>query len=206
MRTAIKTLKAYSLEDVFDMIKHLDHSKPFVPLIIDGKTQKINLGVNRLHVFLNSTKCACCGLEGTFFLLQQLPKEIDGGTAHFNMYALEDNQMVLMTVDHVLAKNNGGLDNISNMQTMCEVCNQLKSDLDVPKSVVLEARDIYKSRLAHESKSLRDAIYWIHHKAALLGNDMSTAGEWMNKFLGLNTKAGKERLQKITNKREKQRK
>jgi hypothetical protein len=82
----------------------------------------------RYQTFSKSTKCVCCGIEGTVFLLE-LPN--NGGKIcrpHFNLYAEREGRLVQMTKDHKQPKSKGGGDTINNMQTMCCTCNELKAD------------------------------------------------------------------------------
>ena len=95
--------------------------------------------IDGINVFLNSdryatfkqsgTKCVCCGLEGKFFGLERTLKERKNNTnrCHFNLYGVDKRgEEVLFTKDHILPKAKGGKDHISNYQTMCCVCNNLK--------------------------------------------------------------------------------
>jgi 5-methylcytosine-specific restriction endonuclease McrA len=80
----------------------------------------------RYQTFSKSTRCVCCGIEGTVFLLE-LPDN-DGNICrpHFNLYAEREGRLVQMTKDHIQPKSKDGRDHINNMQTMCHICNELK--------------------------------------------------------------------------------
>ena len=69
-------------------------------------------------------KCVCCGLEGTFFAVEQSPGQ---DAWHLNLYGLRDGEEVLFTHDHKIARALGGADNLSNAQLMCSPCNGQKS-------------------------------------------------------------------------------
>ena len=48
---------------------------------------------------------------------------------HFNLYAIGENgNWILMTKDHITPKSRGGRDHLSNLQTMCDQCNNRKGD------------------------------------------------------------------------------
>ncbi len=82
----------------------------------------------RYQTFKKSLVCKCCGIEGTIMLLE-LPS--NGGKVcvpHFNLYAEREGGLVQMTKDHIKPKSKGGKDHISNMQTMCARCNELKGN------------------------------------------------------------------------------
>ena len=68
--------------------------------------------------------CSTCGLEGIYFILE----EDKGGGIHLDLYGLENDVEILLTVDHIIPKSKGGVNNIVNYQTMCKYCNELKSD------------------------------------------------------------------------------
>ena len=64
-----------------------------------------------------------CGVNGEFFAL-----EIDrGGGMHLDLYGYIDDEEVLLTVDHIVPKSKGGLNNMINYQTMCKLCNEIKA-------------------------------------------------------------------------------
>ena len=69
---------------------------------------------------------------------------------HLNLYAYTDKgEWVMMTQDHIFPKSKGGSNELSNLQTMCSVCNQAKGD-KVPDdyySVFGDARDVDERRL-----------------------------------------------------------
>ncbi len=69
-------------------------------------------------------KCVCCGLEGTFFAVEQSPGQM---AWHLNLYGVREDEDVLFTHDHKLARALGGADNLSNAQLMCSPCNGKKS-------------------------------------------------------------------------------
>ena len=42
---------------------------------------------------------------------------------------IDDNgEEILMTKDHILPRSKGGIDDISNYQTMCKLCNEAKGN------------------------------------------------------------------------------
>lgn len=85
----------------------------------------------RYHVFAKSLSCVGCGIVGTKFLLQRDRWNLDAPakSAHFNLYAEKDGELILMTKDHIIPKSKGGKDHIDNYQTMCKPCNNnLKRD------------------------------------------------------------------------------
>ena len=73
--------------------------------------------------------CPVCKSKGAYFALERTP---GGGRNkynkwHFNLYAKDAfDRDVLMTKDHILARTNGGTDDLDNLQPMCQGCNSRK--------------------------------------------------------------------------------
>jgi 5-methylcytosine-specific restriction endonuclease McrA len=94
-----------------------------------GQTYSVNMKSFRLWTFLTrGTSCVSCGICGKFFLMERDCGN-ENGPPHFNLYAIDDDeQLVLMTKDHIVPISKGGKNTESNLQTMCTVCNALKKD------------------------------------------------------------------------------
>ena len=126
----INESKKYSVQEVFQMIgeeylnRDTDSKKCLADDIeVDGyKVHPISL--RYMTFYQKGAKCVCCGKEGTYF---QLDADRNGDNAdfrrHFNLYADDG---TLMTKDHIIPKSKGGVNRVSNMQTMCAPCNKAK--------------------------------------------------------------------------------
>lgn len=97
------------------------------------RTDVMGFGVHltsiRLRTFhFSGSKCVCCGLQASHFAIE---KQLHNKTAlhpHMNLYGLTDRgEEILFTKDHIVSKKDGGRDILSNMQTMCQPCNNLKA-------------------------------------------------------------------------------
>jgi len=112
----------------------------------------IRLVSQRYFLFRQNYFCVRCGLEGLYFAKERSAKMVkiptenghrhtteyramntEQSSWHLNMYALKllpdgGLQEVLMTKDHIIPRAKGGLDIMSNYQTMCSICNGHKAD------------------------------------------------------------------------------
>ena len=121
------TIGRFETDEVFP---HLTDNKR------DKKVFKVNnieylvkMNSLRYKVFQQNLNCAICNIKGSYFLLQKSRLE---EVFHFNLYAedslkMNDGEIILMTKDHIVPKSKGGKDIISNLQTMCAICNTLKA-------------------------------------------------------------------------------
>jgi len=87
------------------------------------KEYLVKMNSQRYFMFKENLCCVCCGLKGSRMFLEYHPYDM---TPHFNLYGVDNGELILMTKDHILAKALGGEDRHSNYQTMCSVCNGLK--------------------------------------------------------------------------------
>ena len=104
-----------------------------LPFIIEHETVTI---ANKYLVRLNSPtlkaiakkgiKCARCGIEGSFFKLSRYQNQ-DSFFPSLVAIGNDGREQILMTRDHINPKCNGGTDRYSNIQILCEKCNNLKN-------------------------------------------------------------------------------
>lgn len=104
--------------------------------IVDIKKYIVKMNVLRYKVFEKSIVCYGCGIEASYFLLQQhikMNRKTKDNVAHLNLYAEDtlnknDGHIILMTQDHVIPSAKGGQNILSNLKTMCALCNLDKAD------------------------------------------------------------------------------
>jgi hypothetical protein len=99
---------------------------------------------SRKHVLAElsktNTKCICCGVKGTKFMLG---KHNNDNSFHWDLYTDDD---IALSLDHIVPRANGGKDHIDNIQIMCVRCNWFKSNkpwrLEVFKKLLDTGLDI----------------------------------------------------------------
>lgn len=114
-----------TIDEVYNAVKDVlfepDKKKSLVNIngdMIKGNSQRFQT------FFTKGTKCTCCGIEGKYF---GKDKHFSDKRYHLNLYAIDkDGNEVLMTKDHIIPSSKGGINDISNYQTMCVRCNIAK--------------------------------------------------------------------------------
>ena len=100
-------------------------------IVVDGIGFQVKFSSLRLRCFKRSRVCVVCGRIGTIMSLDRRHRKSKEKniTAHFNLYTEEPNgEFVLMTQDHIIPKSRGGKNHLSNLQTMCATCNEIKGN------------------------------------------------------------------------------
>ena len=123
-----------------DGIYNIDEVLPFV--VSDKRAEgskrvynghEVKMWSLRYQTFKKSLTCVGCGITGKYFALERIKDDVSP-RFHFNLYAVtEDGTEVLITKDHIQPKSKGGKDHVSNVQTMCKVCNEIKMDKEEVK-------------------------------------------------------------------------
>lgn len=111
--------------------------------LIDNVTVKCHS--QRYTLFLNNNKCVNCGIEGTVVFFEKTERKAKH--YHANLYAQRNDELILMTKDHIIPKSKGGKDNLANYQTMCYNCNHTKGNkiLDFNKISSENTIKVFKS-------------------------------------------------------------
>lgn len=117
----------YSIEEVRDKVKDVlfEKDKKLAKVDFDGDLIKGN-SQRYQTFFTKGCKCAVCGIEGKYFAKE---RHLQDKSYHLNLYAVDNNgDEILMTKDHIMPHSKGGIDDISNYQTMCKLCNEAKGN------------------------------------------------------------------------------
>jgi len=98
-----------------------------IEIVVADKTYKVNVKSLRLLCFKESQTCVVCGKIGTIITLNRNVNDKQNAHPHFNLFADNlDGTFNLMTKDHICPKSKGGKNHLSNLQTMCKICNEKK--------------------------------------------------------------------------------
>lgn len=164
----INESRKYSIEEVFQMIGednlktecYNKSSKSVENQIeVDGYTVYTR-SLRYMTFYQKGCKCCVCGKEGTHFTLDESHSD-NPMRKHFNLRADDG---TLITKDHIIPKSRGGRDHISNMQTMCCVCNKAKGNHmegdEEPESTIIAIKVDNKDRIK-EYTDENSAIFWI---------------------------------------------
>ncbi len=168
----METLASYSIKELLPDIP--SYGEPTVKKnfkLDDGTTFNVKINSQRLRIFKESTKCICCGIEGTIFALERHTKE----NPHINLYAVDrSGKLILMTKDHILPSSQSGNNTFRNLQTMCSVCNGLKGGFPITNEQLQEIRTKYLS-LINGGMGHKKAFHIIEKMKTEMCNDKSKA-------------------------------
>ena len=119
--------ETYSIDEVKEKVKDVLFEKDKRNAKVDFDGDLIKGNSQRYQTFFTKgCKCAVCGIEGKYFAKERHPSD---SVYHLNLYAVDDNgNEILMTKDHIIPRSKGGINDISNYQTMCKLCNEAKGN------------------------------------------------------------------------------
>ena len=143
-----KLLGKLDIEETFKTIEAFltnPNSKPEeekfhkIPLVYNNEEYKVRVMPRKFYVFRRNLSCVCCGIKANTLMLELGKKN----NSHLNLYAESNEELILMTLDHVHPKSKGGNNDMSNLQTMCTQCNTLKSHSNISLDKLRRLRKIY---------------------------------------------------------------
>ncbi|RDJ35062.1 MAG: hypothetical protein DWQ19_09510 [Crenarchaeota archaeon] len=156
----LETLAEFTLEDIFDRLTTEESRLPFE---VDDSVYNVRMNSHRYFFFKQNHICVACGLAGEKFLLQQNPCD---KSPHFNLYGVENDELILMTKDHVLPKSKGGKNSHDNYVTMCIICNNLKANYEITPDQIRELRSLKEQNPELPKKQLGKLISHTREKMA----------------------------------------
>jgi len=138
--------------------------------------KKVWMARKRYKVFVESTVCCVCGMEGEFFALEQQKEKKDNHIWFFHLYGkTEDGKEILFTQDHAVPKSKGGSNSLDNLQTMCSPCNSTKGDNMPTENEKNGVRKQGKKLPAALSVSRKEADWARKHLTKIADNDPNNA-------------------------------
>lgn len=160
------TMARYAAVHVDRVLSRLDKfsGKDADRALYDVIGQECTSSHKRLLSFSKNTSCVRCGRVGNVFLVEH--HENDDPKQYLNLYSCSDDELVLMTVDHILPDSWFGKFDDSNFQTMCRLCNQEKQHIMTVEEIDLVRQDL--SRYAKSWVDLRfldlllQTLKWYH--------------------------------------------
>lgn len=154
-------------EDVLPFVTNGDDRREYV---VDDQVHCVRMNSHRYFIFKASQKCASCGIVGSKMLLEKSSSETN---PHFNLYAEEDGELVLLTKDHIRARSYGGEDRHSNYQTMCIICNNLKGSDNLKLDSLCKLRTIYNENKKLLPRKKLNALVLEEKKKLMVPNNWS---------------------------------
>src|ERR1700723_598067 len=115
-----------------DILPRIGKGKSKEPFTTPYGIFDVKMSSNRLECLRRNQTCMWCGKTGTFFRLE-MEKVSDiasrSASPHLNLYhRSKRGALFLMTQDHLHPRSLGGKDDLSNLITMCDRCNQKKGN------------------------------------------------------------------------------
>ena len=132
------------------VLDKIEYTNVRIPISLNDNTLYVKMNSQRYHLFKKQLFCNSCGLTGVKFCLETSEK--NSIYPHFNLYAEENENEVLMTKDHIIPKSKGGKNNLKNYVTMCSVCNFLKDNKNITYDQVCILRKFWNTNITQIGK------------------------------------------------------
>lgn len=128
--------------------------------------ENVKIHTVRLLVFKRSQICAGCGAKETVVKLQ-----VDEHEQPFlNPFFIKNNRLVMMTMDHIVAKSLGGPTSYYNLQTMCRQCNMEKANKIDSRYLTTQTAQLICDRVDKELHPANIMEYLSSHQENHYGN------------------------------------
>jgi len=170
-RKRLVHLGEFAPDEVFPYVTEEESKRDYR---VGEQVFQVRMNSDRYAVFKANRMCVACGLIGEKMVLDINPGD---QSPHFNLYGVENGRPVLMTKDHILAKSRGGTDELSNYQTCCSICNNLKGAYDLTVEQVKELRLLWNNEEKLPRKELRDLLNKTREEMARKNDEAQTKAE-----------------------------
>jgi len=119
-------IKEYCIEEILNQVQFIRNKelRRLRKINLEGYSIKIcNLSLQTFKK--KSIRCVKCGLVANVFRLvwDECSRDVFLG-----LFFVDSRRIIRFTKDHIIPKSKGGKNSLSNLQTMCEPHNLLKSD------------------------------------------------------------------------------
>jgi 5-methylcytosine-specific restriction endonuclease McrA len=138
-------IKEFTVEE---LLPHIGRDKPK----IEHNEYTVRTDTRTLQCFAeHGIECQLCGLKGEFFVME---KNLRTQQTYLHLYGVDtDDEIIMMTKDHIVPKSRLGSNDISNLRTMCERCNNVLSQLNQARYRIKKRRDLKGYRKWLEAKN-----------------------------------------------------
>lgn len=147
-----------SLDEGFSALDPADKNERLVRGRVAGRPSGWTLF---RHLKNSPIRCRFCGCQADQWVLEKGQNDQIGHPV-LNLYATNaDNQLVMMTRDHIIPRSLGGIDAVENLLPACGPCNVRRSNDMSPEDIRFAQEHpelIDKERITRGLKGLQEAV------------------------------------------------
>jgi hypothetical protein len=139
---SIKNIKHHKEEHVLNMSFNYTFVDDAIKTIQINKKPKNKNSIIKYGTILenyskNNNRCICsiCGIEANLAKIYDTPT--DSKIVRLYHYDKNTNVALVFNTDHINPLSNGGIDDITNTQFVCIICNSMKADI-IPTEYIIK--------------------------------------------------------------------
>lgn len=117
--------KKYTFDEVYESLKNNTIPDKIIYHDKDFKDSLKRINIIKELIDRDGAYCQNCKLEPKYFA----SGKDKSNRWHLDLYGEKDNEIHMLTIDHVHPKSKGGKNEISNYQLLCKICNEEKGDI-----------------------------------------------------------------------------